>query len=137
MARKPAYEELEQRTRDLETETLERKKAEEALMKHMHNLGERVKELNCLYSISKLIEQGNISLEEIVQGIVNLIPPSLRYPQITCARIILEDQEFRTGNFKETPWKQASDITMNNERIGTLEVYCLEEKLGRDEDSYK
>jgi DNA-binding CsgD family transcriptional regulator len=102
----------------------------------MHNLGERVKELNCFYSISKLIEQGNVSLEEIVQGIVNLIPPSLRYPQITCARIILEDQEFRTGNFKETAWKQASDITMNNERIGTLEVYCLEEKLGRGEDSF-
>jgi PAS domain S-box-containing protein len=55
-----------------------------------HALGERVKELSCLYSISKLIMTSDISLDEILQGTVDLIPPSWQYPEITCARVVLE-----------------------------------------------
>ncbi len=105
-----------------------RKKMEEALQKHTRDLGERVKELNCLYEIAQLVEKPEISLEEIIQGTVELIPPAWQYPEITCARVTLEAQEYRTANFRETAWKQASDIVVYDNRIGALEVYYLEEK---------
>jgi len=104
------------------------KQAEEALQKKTHDLGERVKELNSLYGIANIVEQQDISLEEILQGIVDLISPSWKYPEITCARIIIQDREWRTKNFRETIWKQASDIKVHGERSGNLEVYYLEEK---------
>ena len=115
----------------------EQKQAEEALRKKTHDLGERIKELNCLYNISHLVEKTNISLEEILQETVDLIPLSWQYPEITCARLILQDQTFTTDNFNETVWKQASDIMVHGERIGALEVIYLEERPGSDEGPFQ
>ena len=118
------------------TDITERRQAEEALKEKTYDLSERVKELNCLYGISALIEQQGISLEEILEGTADLIPLSWQYPEITCARIILESQEHRTQNFKVTIWKQASDIVVHGERTGAVEVYYLEEKPEIDEGSF-
>ncbi len=111
------------------TDITKRKKAEEALEK-------RIKELSCIYNISYLIEKPGISLEEILQGIVNIIPSAWQYPEITCARIIVKGQGFRTENFRETIWKQVSDIFVHGEQIGTLEICYLEERPESDEGPF-
>jgi len=122
----------------------ERKQAEETICKlneelerkviqRTQELGERVRELNCLYGISKFIEKSDASLEEIFQETVNLMPPSWQYSDITCARIIFEGQVFQTDNFEETIWKLASDILDKGDRIGSLEIYYLEERQVNDE----
>ena len=59
------------------------KQVEEALRKKTHNLGERVKELNCLYAMSQLIEQPGISLDEILQFHWH-VEPYLLASQIGC-----------------------------------------------------
>ena len=100
--------------------------ADEALLKTTNTLNERVKELNCLYGISSLIEKRGISLEEILQGTVQLIPPAWRYPESTCARIVFEDNEFKTSNYKETNLAQFSDIIVHGETKGTLKICCME-----------
>lgn len=114
----------------------DRKQAEEDLKQRTHDLSERIKELNCLYGISNLVDKPDATLEEIMQGILDLIPPSWQYPEITCARIILNGQVFTTENFEETEWKQASDIRENTRRVGRLEVYFLEKKPERDEGPF-
>ncbi|MFC1788522.1 PAS domain S-box protein [Thermodesulfobacteriota bacterium] len=106
----------------------DRMEIEQALQVRTDELEERLKELNCLYGISNLVEQQYISLEEILQGTVDLIPPSWQYPEITCARIIIQDREWKTKNFRETIWKQVGDIKVHGELSGNLEVYYLEEK---------
>ncbi len=111
----------------------DRKQAEDALREKTYDLNERVKELNCLYSISGLVEKINTSLDEVLQAIVHIIPPSCRYPEVTCARILLNGKEYKTENFKQTKWKQASDIFVYGELKGTLEVCCLDEHLETDE----
>jgi len=109
---------------------------EETLQKSTHDLGERVKELNCLYSLSSLIEKPDISLNDIFKGITNLIPPSWQYPEITCARIIFEDKEYKTKNFKETTWKQACEIAVDNKELGNVEIFYLEERPDIDEGPF-
>ncbi|NIM92122.1 MAG: response regulator [Anaerolineales bacterium] len=101
-----------------------------------HTLSERVKELSSLYSISKLIMTPDISLDGILQGTVDLIPPSWQYPEITCARIILEGKEYRTENYEESPWKQTADISVHSEISGFVEVRYLEEKPEIDEGPF-
>ncbi len=120
----------------LDQKIFQLEETERALQKRTYDLNERIKELNCLYGISQLVEKQHISLEEINQRIVDLIPPAWQHPEITCAQIILESQEFRTENFRETIWKQACDITVHGERLGTLEVYYLEEKPEIDEGPF-
>ncbi len=114
----------------------DRKQVEETLQKRTFELDERIKELNCLYGMSRLIEKPNISLEKILQGIVDLIPPAWRYPEITCARITLENQEFSNKNFRESIWKQTSNIIVHGKLVGTLEVYYKEERPSIDEGPF-
>ncbi|MFX1521022.1 MAG: PAS domain S-box protein, partial [Promethearchaeota archaeon] len=114
-----------------------RKQAEDALKMAAFDLRKRVKELRSLYGISQLVDKPGILLEEILQGVVELIPSSWQYPEITCARIILEDQEFKTENFRETIWKQKSDIIAHGNRIGALEVYYLKKMPESDEGPFQ
>ncbi len=94
-----------------------------------HDLVERIKELNCLYGISRLVEKKNVSLDDILQGVVDLIPPAWQYPEVTCARIKLKSKEFKTGNFQPAEWKQLEPILVNNRKVGTLEVYYMAPKI--------
>jgi PAS domain S-box-containing protein len=113
-----------------------RRQAEDKLRQKTHELGERVKELNCLYALSKLIEKSDISLPEICQGLVDMIPSGWQYPEITCARLVLENQSFTTANFMETAWKQSSPILVEGRHIGDLEVYSLDGKPELEEGPF-
>ncbi|MGA3191305.1 MAG: PAS domain S-box protein [Candidatus Bathyarchaeia archaeon] len=106
----------------------ERKKAEEQKNRLAYDLNERAKELRCLYGISKLVETSRITLDGILQGTTNLLPEAWQYPEITGARVVLEDQEFVTSNFKETRWRQQSEINVQGRSAGFVEVCYLEEK---------
>ena len=154
MTGKPIYEDLEKKIKQLELEILKyqlknkvlnedltreikkRKRVENELEQISHSLGERIKELNCLYSISKLRERTDFSLEDIFQAIVDLIPPAWQYPEITCARIIFDGYEFTANNYKNSSWKLTRDIMVYSERIGALEVGYLDEKLELDEGPF-
>lgn len=100
------------------------------------NLKERVKELNCLYDISKANEMPNVPLEELFQKIVEKIPLGWKYPEIACARIKLDGQEFKTMNFSETNWKLDAPINYYNKNIGKLEIFYLEERPELEEGPF-
>ena len=91
-------------------------------------LGERIKELNCLYAVAGLFARTNASLAFIFQQTTAFIPPSWQHPDITCARITFRGQEFTTDNFRETPWRQAAAIVASGEMVGTADVFYLEER---------
>jgi len=122
---------------ELQQQITERLIFEDTLKKRSNDLWNRIKELNCLYGISKLIQEPALSLEEIITGIVNLIPPAWQYPDITCARIIINGKEFKTINFKEKPWKQSSEIFIQNEKAGSIVVCYLEKKPESDEGPFQ
>lgn len=99
-------------------------------------LRERVKELTCLYGISRLAERPEISLEKILQGIVELLPPAWLHPEITCARIILDGNSHTTRNFKEGVQRQKADIIIDGEYRGVVEVIYTVEKHELDEGPF-
>jgi len=104
----------------------ERRRAQELLYKRGRALRERVKELNCLYGISKLVSEPGSTPADILQGVADLIPPAFQYPDITCARIVVNHRQYRSGNFKECGLNLVRRITIGSDRIGTLEVGCLQ-----------
>jgi hypothetical protein len=68
-------------------------------------------------------------MDEALQQIVESIPPSWQFPNITCAKITLKDKkEFKTNNFKKTKWGLISNIVADDKKIGNLELYYLERK---------
>lgn len=119
-------------TRGFLRDITDRVNAEHSLREAKFELDERVKELNCLYGISELVETPGISLDEIFQGTVELIPSAWQYPEITCARITLGEREFATDNFSDNPLKQSADILVNGSKMGVVQVHYLQDSPGID-----
>jgi hypothetical protein len=93
-----------------------------------HKLRGRIKELNCLYDISSFREDNDFSLDDLLQEMVDFIPPACQHPEITCARILFDEYEFTSKNFLDTNWKESFSITVYNKQIGILEICRLEIK---------
>jgi signal transduction histidine kinase len=95
-----------------------------ALMNHgaQAALRERVKELTCLYGIATLSEQPGISAQEILQGIVSLFPPAWQYPEITCARIMFDDQVYSSQETIEGSQRLCARIVVHGNERGAVEV---------------
>jgi len=126
LAFQTANEQLQQARDELERRVQER----------TFELGQRVKELKCLYAISSLAAEPGSSIEGTLKVAVDYIPPAFHYPDITCARISFEGQEFTTPNFKETPWKLSEEITIAGEKRGAVEGFFLEKRPELDDGPF-
>ncbi len=99
-------------------------------------LRERVKELTCLYGIAQTAGRPGITLEEILQSIVELLPPAWQYPEVTFARIVLDGNSYSTPGFRACRQKQTADIVVSGARRGLVEVVYAKEKPELDEGPF-
>lgn len=99
-------------------------------------LRERIKELNCLYGISHLSDRHRNSIDDLLQNLVNLLPPSWQYPEITCARVTFRGKTYKTKGFKVSKWRQSARILMYNEPVGDVTVFYLEQRSAADEGPF-
>jgi PAS domain S-box-containing protein len=106
----------------------ERKKAEEKVKKYSHELTERVKELNCLYSVSEIVRTNDISHEAILQECTALLAQAYQFPEITACRITWDNHIYSTVNFRQTAWSQSRAIMVHDRQAGSVEVCYLEER---------
>ncbi|SEA26235.1 regulatory protein, luxR family [Desulfuromusa kysingii] len=99
-------------------------------------LRERVKELNCLYNLTRLIEQSEASVDQLLQGVVEQLPESWQYPEIACARICHNKQTYLSNNFNVTHWKQEAAIMISGRQEGLVEVYYTKKMPQLDEGPF-
>jgi len=99
-------------------------------------LRERVKELTCLYGIAQIAGRPGVSLEEMLQDIVELLPSAWQYPEIAFARITLDGTSYETPGFCESREKQTADITVNDRARGVIEIVYTEQKPALDEGPF-
>ncbi|RDH84307.1 MAG: hypothetical protein DIZ78_12225 [endosymbiont of Escarpia spicata] len=112
---------------------LKQAETENALL--LHDMSERVKELQCIFQITEAIRK-HAKLEDILSDVVRIMPPGWRYPEFTKARIIYNDREFVENPFDQTIWKQTSDLIVGNEYRGSVEVYYTKEFSILDEGPF-
>jgi len=99
-------------------------------------LRERGKEQSCLYQLAKISSMPDISLPEIFQKTVELIPLAWLYPEITVARIIFDKMIYRSGNFNERNAKMSAEIRIADKNFGSVEVSYKEPKPKLDEGPF-
>jgi len=99
-------------------------------------LRERIKELNCLYGISQLTERYLHSLDGLLQELVNFLPYSWQYPEVTCARIFFKGKNYTSDRFKVTNWRQSARIYMYHEAVGEVSIFYLQECPPADEGPF-
>jgi PAS domain S-box-containing protein len=91
-------------------------------------LERRIRELNCLYNLSKLIETKGNSIEDIQEGTLKIIIDAAQYPDIAAAKIVLNNRELSSRNWKTTPWIASKDIVISGTTKGCIQIAYLEEK---------
>jgi len=99
-------------------------------------LRERIKELNCLYRIAQLADRHSDSIENLLKDLVDLLPISWQYPEITCARISFSGTTYKTKPFKITKWRQSSRIFMYGKSVGEVSVFYTEERPAEEEGPF-
>ena len=86
-------------------------------------LHERIKELECVYTISSLSEQHFHSIELFLQGVVNYLPRSWQYPEQACARIMHGERQYVSADFREGRWRMAAEVRADGQPAGIVEVF--------------
>jgi len=96
--------------------------SDERLHTQAQQLEQRIKELHCLYNISNLLQKKDLSLAEILQSTVDLIPAAMHDPQRAMARILYETNEFCSAGFEETAHQFNQAILVNDQPAALLQI---------------
>ncbi len=107
---------LQQRVEELSASDAPRSELEWALR-------ERVKELDCLYTIATLRETHFYSAERFIQGVVDCLPRGWQFPEHACARIVYDDRAYVSERFQESKWRIGADVVDEGRVTGVVEVF--------------
>jgi hypothetical protein len=86
----------------------------------------RINQLDCLYKISKIQENKDISSDEMLNLIADLVPKAMQYPDIAVARIDIEDKKYASREYVDTPYRYSSIIQTYGVILGKFSVGYIE-----------
>lgn len=96
-------------------------------------LRERVKELTCLYDVSKIIAQANGIEKEVLNKILLSIKKAWRYNHDAIAEIQIQDFKKATSTVPEHTVFQMSDVVVPDMNNGFLKVHYIKEKYSQND----
>ncbi len=109
---------------------------EKSLGDLLYALGERAKELNCLYHVEEVLAQHDRSFDEVFEGVLEAIPPGWQFPDICRARIRYGGKSYTSPEFVESPWRLSADIVIQDRVEGTIEIFYTREVGPADEGPF-
>jgi two-component system, NtrC family, sensor kinase len=90
-------------------------------------LAERIKELKTIYQINRIGSEPGKSLEDIMLGSVEIIPPGFLHPDFTCCKIVYANHTFKSSNYQKPVYTLKEDILAGDEVRGYVEVGYMRE----------
>ncbi|MFC2079877.1 PEP/pyruvate-binding domain-containing protein [Bacteroidota bacterium] len=110
-------------------------RSEDDILRLIAERKERLKELTCINQTTQIIKE-NRPIEETLTQIVRILPVAWQYPEMTVARIRLEEKVYLSPGFRESNWRQAQRFTSINHQSGEIEIYYLKEFEEMDEGPF-
>jgi len=86
------------------------------------HLEKRIKELNCLYSISHLTESESVGWDDMMQQIVDQLPQAWNHPAHCSASLSIGTQKWETKGTFNPVINQDIDLKEGSRRLGQLSV---------------
>ncbi len=105
----------------------DKKSADASLQRIIEDLSERAKELNCLYHIEDILRDRDTDLEQAASRMIEVMPSGWQYTQLCKVRIVVDSREFTSKGFSETQWSQSAPVFVNEEEVGKIEIFYIEE----------
>ena len=134
-----AYGRLDQAAAYAQAWVAQHARAIELAIRNWQNLTamtERVKELSCLYGLAQLMDPPDRAVEEVLQGVVELLPSAWLHAQDASARIEYDGKEYFSAGRRSSVQAQSAVLTVNGKRSGIVEVSYSEEKPELDEGPF-
>jgi PAS domain S-box-containing protein len=105
----------------------ERIQAEAENQKLLRALGERVKELTAVHRLARILQQESTGSLEMLRDICSLLPSAFQYPEITAARVRLDNLEVATPGFTLTSAVLQAGFATAGGQTGSIEVVYLKD----------
>jgi len=110
------------------TQRPHKKKERDALL---HDLEERVKELQLHHEATQILQQDDLPLDRAVQEVVALIPPGMEQPECAEAKITLGRIEAATPGYRECPNRLSVSFPLCGGNEGSIDVvYVRKSSVG-------
>jgi len=88
-------------------------------------LQERVKELSAIHRTARLLQDENLTINEVITEIAALLPSAFQYPEDAVVRILFKDQQFAVVPWTVTPWVHRAHFSTRFNDRGSVEVCYL------------
>jgi PAS domain S-box-containing protein len=126
-------EKLQSRITELEAMEAAHFQLEQELGKRTEELEQRIREVNCLYEVSRLIEEKDLSLNDIIEKTVSVLLLFLGHHANRQVRVTLGNQMFDSEKPPQSSKKLSCDLIIHGTNMGVLDVYYNEYRLGDGE----
>src|SRR5688572_16394740 len=85
-------------------------------------LKERVKELNCLYKLSKVAWEAKNDFDVIINKTLDILPAAMQHPDLAEASITLNNQHYSTPKFDSSKFIIESDLSVDKKKYGNVRI---------------
>ena len=97
-------------------------------------MGERVRELDCLNDIGRNINEAP-PIAEFLQWVAQRIPPAMRYPDVCLAAIEFEGRVYGVAEAVSLPCQIVQSLRVSREQVGRVYISYTEERDFIEEES--
>ena len=109
---------------------------QEDLKRILAEKDERVKELEAIHKTTSILREEK-PIPEMLNRIVQVLPPAWKYPEDAIARIRYGERAFVSkAGLRETKWVQRKTFETIDGREGCIEIFYQKELNERDEDPF-
>ncbi len=85
-------------------------------------LRERVKELNCLYELSKIAWEEENDLKAIIAKTLVILPKAMQYPDLAEVSMTIHKKQYSTPHFSDCKWDISTPLTVGERKYGTIKI---------------
>jgi signal transduction histidine kinase len=85
-------------------------------------LKERVKELNCLYKLSKVAWEAKNDFDVIIAKTLDILPAAMQHPGLAEASITMHAQDYSTPEFGRSKFIIESDLLVDKKKYGKVRI---------------
>ncbi|MBL0740705.1 sensor histidine kinase [Chryseolinea lacunae] len=85
-------------------------------------LKERVKELKCLYDLSKIAWEADNDLNAILTKTLAILPQAMQYPDLAEVCIVVNETRYATKGFSKCHQPMTTALGMGKKKYGTIQI---------------
>ena len=85
-------------------------------------LRERVKELNCLYELSRIAWKANNNIDVIIKKTLDILPEAMQHPNLAEVHIAIGKQFYHTPRFRNSVAVITENLDFNKKKFGSIKI---------------